>query len=260
MNHLTEEELTLHYYRDAEAPAGAEQHVAECEHCRAQLEAIGRVLASVEGARVPERGENYGAEVWRRLAPRLDDRNASRGWFGFDWQGWLQPQRLAWAGAMAVLLVAAFLAGRLWQPRGVDVAGGTGVPAAQVRERILIVAVGDHLERSQMILAELANAPADARQVNILLEQQRAEDLVESNRLFRQTATREGDASTAALLEELERVLLEIARSPSDISGAELARLQKRIEARGILFKVRVVGSQMRKQGRQPLPAPGSQS
>jgi hypothetical protein len=259
MNHLTEEELLMHHYRDAEAPAGAEQHVAGCEHCRAQLEAIGRVLASVEGAPVPERDEGYGAEVWRRLAPRLDDRGPSQAWRGFDWQAWLQPQRLAWAGAMTVLLVAAFLAGRYFQPQPVDVAIGNGAPAAQVRERILIVAVGDHLERSQMILAELANAPAGAGRVDISTEQQRAGDLVENNRLYRQTAVREGDAGTAALLEELERVLLEIARSPSEISSAELTRLQQRIEARGILFKVRVVGSQLRKQGRQPLP-PASQS
>ena len=54
----------------------------------------------------------------------------------------------------------------------------------------------------------------------------------------------------------LERVLLEIARSPSAISSAELAALQRRIESRGILFKVRVIGSQMREREQEPLVRP----
>ena len=58
---------------------------------------------------------------------------------------------------------------------------------SQVRERVLLVAVGDHLERSQMVLIELANAGAHTG-VDISYEQKAAEDLLESNRLYRQTA------------------------------------------------------------------------
>ena len=64
------------------------------------------------GADVPERGESYGAEVWARIQPKLE---------APEMQPW--PRRLAafftWprlatAGALATLLVAAFVAGRYW--------------------------------------------------------------------------------------------------------------------------------------------------
>jgi hypothetical protein len=51
--------------------------------------------------------------------------------------------------------------------------------------------------------------------------------------------------ATAALLEELERVLLEIAHSPSEVSAHQLEELRRQIEDRGILFKVKIFGSQV---------------
>ena len=115
-----------------------------------------------------------------------------------------------------------------------------------VRERVLLVAVGDHLERSQMVLVELANAGAPAAgKLDISYEQQTAEDLLESNRLYRQTAARNGDVATAALLEELERMLLEIAHSPAEVSARQLEELRRQIEDQGILFKVKIFGSRV---------------
>ena len=147
------------------------------------------------------------------------------------------------AGAMALLVVGAFLAGRTWQKQATNLAEEFD---PSVRERVLFVAVGEHLERSQMILVELANAGAPkAGRLNISNEQQAAEDLLESNRLYRQTAATNGDVATAALLEDLERVLLEIAHSPSAVSGRQLEELRKQIEDRGILFKVKVFGSRV---------------
>jgi len=150
-------------------------------------------------------------------------------------------------GAMAALVFAAFLAGRFW-PRPTQQESARPIPV-EVRERILLVAVGDHLDRAQMVLVELVNAEGQAKGgVNISAEQQRAQDLVEANRLYRQTATRTGDSTLVNVLDELERVLVEIAHSPAQLSSAQLNEIQQRIEARGILFKVRVIGSQVRER------------
>src|SRR5437660_203031 len=62
------------------------------------------------------------------------------------------------------------------------------------------------------------------------------------------TATRTGDSTLVNVLDELERVLVEIAHSPAQLSSAQLNEIQQRIEARGILFKVRVIGSQVRER------------
>jgi hypothetical protein len=122
-----------------------------------------------------------------------------------------------------------------------------------VRERVLLVAVGDHLERSQTVLVELSNAGAPKNgRLDISYEQRAAEDLLESNRLYRQTASSTGDDSTAAMLEELERVLLEIAHSPSEVSEKQLDDLRKQIEDRGILFKVKVFGKQVEQREAAP--------
>jgi len=117
--------------------------------------------------------------------------------------------------------------------------------APLVRREILLVAVGDHLERSQITLAELVNTSNGPR-VDISMEQERARDLVLENRLYRQTAVETGDAPVAAVLDDLERVLVEVANSPADLSKAEFERVRQRIEAQGIIFKVRVLGERVR--------------
>jgi hypothetical protein len=113
---------------------------------------------------------------------------------------------------------------------------------SNVRERVLLVAVGDHLERSQMVLVELANAQTQG-ELDISAERQSADELLASNRLYRQTAVQLGQTNVAGVLDELERVLVEVARGPSQVSMEQLAEIQQRIEAQGILFKMKIVNS-----------------
>jgi hypothetical protein len=238
MNHSTEEQLILHYYGEEAAPI--DEHLAACEECREAYRRLQRILNTVESLPVPERSADYGTQVWNRLRPRFGV--SPRRW----WTGWLSWRKAAAAAAMACLIVTAFLAGRFAQrPAPPRMAAG---PA---RERILLVAVGDHLERSQTVLAELSNlGPGLKGRVDISYEQRAAEDLVESSRLYRMSATSTGDAATASLLDELERVLLDVARGPSEVSAPQLVQLQKRIEDAGILFKVRVYATNVERQGK----------
>ena len=104
-----------------------------------------------------------------------------------------------------------------------------------------------------MVLVELMNAPS-GRPLDVTAEQHRADDLVAENRLYRQTALRSGDSSLARVLDDLEPVLLEIARGPSRLTPEELDKLRQRIEADGILFKVRIVGSTVRQREEQAAP------
>ena len=165
-------------------------------------------------------------------------------------------RRYAWPLATAALIVMAFFVGRLTYPRGQqDVVQRTAPDGAAlasaaettVRERVLLIAVGDHLERSQMVLVELAHAETRG-ELDISAERQLADDLVASNRLYRQTAQQMGQTNVAGLLDELERVLVEVARGPSTVSTGQLADIQQRIESQGILFKVKVIGSEIRQQ------------
>lgn len=242
MNHLNEEQLVLYYYGEA-AGSGVEEHIGACESCRGAYQSLQRVLNSVDSLPVPERAADYEAQVWREVSSRLPRRRP----FAMRWLNW---KPLAVAAAMATLAIAAYLAGRTSQKPRQDVARN------DVRERVLLVAVGDHLERSQTMLVELSNADAPKKgSLDISYEQRAAEDLLESNRLYRQTAVTAGDTATASVLEDLERVLLEVAHSPSSVSGRELDDLRKQIEDQGILMKVKVYGEQV--EHRQAAPTSG---
>jgi len=239
MNHVSEEQLVLLYYGESAEAQTIDRHLAECEACRSEFRALKLVLNTVDSAPVPERGAEYGQAVWKRIEKKLGARRKSssfRHW-------WI------WAPAMTALLVTAFLAGRFIRPAGPDLAKNQ-----QIRERILLVAVGDHLERSQMVLAELSNAPGGQGKLDISDERQMAQELLDDNRLYRQTAHSTGDTTVANVLDDLERVLIEIAHSPTQVSSDQLEDLQKQIESKGLLFKVRVLGSKVRQQEIAPAP------
>jgi hypothetical protein len=75
-----------------------------------------------------------------------------------------------------------------------------------------------------------------------------ARELVSSNRLIRQTASESGERGVAEVLGDLERVLVEIANSPSRLSNDEFSRLRERIEGQGMVFKIRVLDSDVRQR------------
>jgi hypothetical protein len=245
MNHLGEEQLILHYYCEEEDAFASDRHLGECEACRALYGSLQRTLNVVDSLPVPEPGAEYAEQVWKRIEHRLPARRGAR-WV------WALPAPWRWAAAgaaFAALLVAAFLAGRFY-PHSRQPAQLAADP--QAGERILLVAVGDYLERSQMVLIELANARSPGS-LDISSEQKRAVALVSENRLYRQTAGHTGDAAVASVLDELERVLLDITHAPSRLSPGELEKLRQRLEAKGILFKIRVLGSNVRNQEGQTL-------
>jgi hypothetical protein len=199
-----------------------------------------RVLNVVDSLPVPARGEEYGGEVWRRIEGRLPRR---RWW-------WAPAGSWRWAGAAAALasvVVAAFLTGRMFPRVNPPIVPVQTAADKQAGERVLLVAVGDLLERSQMVLIELSHANP-ASQVDISDQQGRAADLASENRLFRQTALQTGDTAMAGVLDDLERVLVDIAHEPSQMAPAELESLQKRMESAGILFKVRVLGTNVKQK------------
>jgi hypothetical protein len=162
-------------------------------------------------------------------------------------------------GGVVALVILAFLAGRLTQR---PVPAVEQADPVKVRERVLVVAVGEHLGRTEMVLMELENAPAQKgrKAINISETQRHAEDLVEENRLYRQTALTEGDQALVSTLDELERVLLDIANSPEELTPAAFETIRKRIEQQGLLFKVRVVkqGLDERKANSDAKPAEGN--
>jgi anti-sigma factor RsiW len=255
--HLTDDDLVLHYYGEMPAPgesegqgpsgngaARVESHLAACAACQANYTKLQRVMAFVDSAPAVEAEPGFERTAWARLEPALP--RPERGWLRWFL---FSPARLAFTAGVLLLIGAAFVAGRVTRaPAGIP--GGQGQQAAveKVRERILLVDLGEHLDRSQMVLVELTSADDSKGDVDISMEQSRAEQLVAANRLYRQTALSTGDAAMASVLDELERVLVDIAASPSTVSQQDLDMVRRRIESKELLFKVRVVSSQVRER------------
>jgi hypothetical protein len=242
MNHLTEEQLVLHHYHDDDSPAAVEQHIGACADCRGEYDKLRRVLSLVDELPVPERGTEYGEQVWNRLRWRLGSRRRA------TWKSFI---------AIAAVLAVAFFAGQLWHARTANVVGprpsvvtaaeGGGLasvsdPKPADPQRVLVFVVGDHLESSERVLLEVANADA-RRDLQVNDEMKRAAELVVSNRMYRQTAVQQGDARIASLLADLEPILLELSHADK-LSSEELKSLQKRIDSKGLLFKVRLVSAE----------------
>ena len=244
-NHLSEDELILHYYGEIERAEEARvaSHLASCAECQAASDKLRRVMTLVDSAAPVEARPGFERDAWARLEPHLDANRA--GWRTFFWS----PQ-WALAGGIAVLVLAAFVAGRVTS--GGDPAAGTAareVVADVEPGSVLQTAVGDHLDRTQMMLVELANADTDHADV-LASEQARASDLVAVNRLILASAEQSGDAAIVDVLEDLERVLLEIANAPANASSNDLTDLQSRITTQDLLFRLRVIASEMRQRTR----------
>jgi len=228
MKALEDDDLILYLYGESEDPEAVRRQIESSDELRSRCETLRLVLSAVDAAAVPERGESYGAEVWARLQPRLDGERQGR-LIPFRLIPSRRWQPLGWAAAALLLLAVGFSLGRLW-PRP------AALPAA-ARDRILLATVAAHLERSERLLADVANGSGPA---DLSAERAWARDLLAANRLYRQSVRQAGRQRLALVLDDLEPFLLDLAHTANEPPAAEIAALRERIAERGLLFKVRV--------------------
>jgi hypothetical protein len=254
--HLTEDDLVLHYYGELEASASARagDHLRECAACHASFATLQRVLAAVESSPAVDVGDGFERKVWARLQPELDRR--SNGWFSWFV---VSPARLAWVAGVAMLVGAAFLAGRVSQKPVPANVQEPATASSSLRERILLADLGDHLDRSELMLTELVSADASDTS-DLTAQRERAEELVADNRLYRQTAVANGNTSLAAVLDDLEQVLIDVAASPDRVSAADFDEVRRRIENKGLLLKVRVLSLEVQMRQKAQIRSRAGQS
>ena len=76
-HHFTEDDLTLYYYGEGRGRHEIERHLESCAGCAATYREIAGTLAMVAAPGVPERGDQYGLEVWQRIRHKLPERQPS---------------------------------------------------------------------------------------------------------------------------------------------------------------------------------------
>lgn len=247
--HPSDEDLILLFYGELEEPAArrVESHVGECGACRAEWTALRDTLRLVDLAEPPAPPDGFEAVMWARVSQSLPSRAR-----------WSWRQLVPAAALGAAILVLVTIARR---PEPAGVSGSIGGPppgtaAADARERterrVLFTALDDHLTQAELLLIELMNAPADG-EVELRFEREAADDLVASGRLYRATARETGDGEFVLVLEDIERVLVEVARGPERIPRRDLDALRGRIGEQDLLFKVRAAASEVRARQQQDL-------
>ena len=251
MTHCSDDELLLEYYGESVPSA----HRATCAECTHRYRLLQTTLDSV-ALEPPERSDHYGLEVWQAIRHRLPAR-------GSWWETVLGMRRAFALAAALILLVTGFAAGRFWVPRTPDAASpfaaSTDPGASTVRtvseedarRRVVLMTVTDHFDRSDRVLAEVMNAP-DLH--DLADERQSADDLVAASRLYRQNAVVSNEPALAAVLEEVERVLLDIVHQPSTATAADLDELRRRIDSAALLFKVRVMSNELQQRLQEMSP------
>ena len=239
MNHLTEEDLIDLYYGEGNDRADA--HVKACRDCSRKYSEYTRSLEEIRPPAVPLRSVDYGERVWEILRPRLVPyEKKTAGWRG--WAGW----RVAIAAAgCAMLLAVVFLGGRYWERNTAKNASLADSP--QATQRVVVVVLGDHLDRTERLLVQVEHSGSSDRAENAQMQSE-ARELLASNRIYRVSANNSGDTALAGALDRLEGVLAEIANDPN-LTAADLTRLRDGMNTNGILFEIRVLHARSQRQG-----------
>ena len=254
--HLTDEELLLDYYGEGSSDRRVDMqaHLEACDACRTLDRELRGVLALVDTEPVPDAPPGFEREMWARIEPQiaakragllgtLKPRSGEGGW-KFELPRW------AFAAAAVALAVGSFMLGRVWSPVPAP-ATEQIAEASTIGERVLRSEVEEHLERSQRVLVELVNAD-DSAPVMLASDRAQAADLVAAGRLYRLNEM--GDAETRDLLEDIERVLVDVANGPVDETSNDLSGVRARISDQDLIFRLRVMTSAMRARQQRARP------
>jgi hypothetical protein len=246
MKHLEEAELIEHYYEESADMGESERHLKACQLCAKRYAELCRVLDAVDTPTAPVRKQDYVEQIWQSIGtslPRYEKPKSS--WFRF-----YRP--LGWAAACVLLVAVAFFAGRKWERKQSSSVAVAVDP--QARQRVVIVVLGDHLDRSERLLVQLNHA--EGNDLSALPLRSEARELLASNRLVRQSAMQAGNLKVEASLDRLERLLMELSNEPDSLTEADLDRLRQEMNTDGLLFDIRVLRSRVHSPGPELQSAP----
>ena len=248
MKRITDDDLTLLFYGEHDDPALAVM-VAESEELSARYDALCAELKLADAYQPPQRGDDYGAEVWQRIESQLGGKETKAGGRLSDWLATFVQPRFSLAGALSIVLAVA-LVFTLGRNGGQEVNSNPTVPQGAApamamanidSSRLLTRSVSTHLEQVNLVLTQFVNTSETSSN-----ETEYATDMLVANRLYRQAAVQQGNHKLAAFLADLEPLLIELAYQAQSGSPATRERMQQEVKD-GLLFRVRVMNKQLNK-------------
>ncbi len=71
MKHLTQEQIVLHFYGDADDSTQVLEHLNACHECREEFERVSLLLGQIEPIKVPEPLAGFEQKTWLNVRDRL---------------------------------------------------------------------------------------------------------------------------------------------------------------------------------------------
>lgn len=245
-------DLDLYFY-DELAPAEREsidQHLSCCSECRAALDELYAIRTALDSRPIvsaPPSGD------WSSFMTRLDAAIAHERDLGHSSVVSFRPRRrpayiayVAMAAILALVTVSVAVALRSRQAQTSPVAPTAVQQAApplgvQSKDAAFAAMTEEHFERSKLVVLGLATKdPAHENPADWAYERELASSLLDDTRLYRLAAEDRGLDSLAAVMKDLELVLLQTSLTDGK-DPSSLPQLQRLIRRRDLIEKMDVV-------------------
>lgn len=219
------------------------QHVASCAHCESELQLLRQVTATlpilVEADK--ERSEAFWATFPSRVEQRIRTAPAPRNtlWKALESALVARP-RLAFsmAGGLALLCAAVFT-WNLFSTRLADTRDNVAhMPVEPAQQTATSAELAQYLRRSKVLLVGIANMKQEeGRPVDLGIERRTSRELVQEARLLRQQPL---DEYSAHLVDNLQRILIELANIEEQTDLHDVEILRGGIRKENLLFRIRM--------------------
>jgi hypothetical protein len=243
-------DLELYFYDElgSEIRAEVDRHLSVCGDCRAaldELHAIRAALATRAEVSAPASGD------WSPFMSRLDAAIASeRSQLSHVVPFVVLPRRryreyVAMAALLALVTFSVAVAFRARQATVIPSAGSTvsehAAPAAPKDNSAFAAMTEDHFERSKLVVLGLSTKdPSRESSADWAYERELATSLLDDTRLYRLAAEDRGLDALAAVMKDLELVLLQTSLTDERDPSA-LPQIQRLIKRRDLIEKMDMV-------------------
>ncbi len=236
------------------------EHLDKCPECRAENDAVTRLLKETEAVRSEIRRAAASVE-WDSLPALVADRamagSRSRGRAASTAspRGWLDFFRLrpAMAGLLGGLVVGSAAMFFILRTPGTGPGRNGGFHASgefldraeleMARRNTL-----DYLEKSQYLLLDVFESAGEDRTVPAALSSERTRDLLSRKKYLNGQFERFQMAKAKAICDQIEILFRELAGISEEMSAAELERIKDIVEERQLLLKINLVRKELERE------------
>lgn len=223
--------------------AALNQHLAECESCRAEFEEMKSALGILSRYERTEPEAAYWSQYSQRLEQRMEKRR--RRIFAkfdqlMDWLNWLPGWTYQAAGAFAILLLGIYIGylsfGRI-EPSREQL-------AADVKNDVQLNLTGqeaaDYLERSKILLLGIVNLDQTKGEspIDFAYQQKVSRDLLNQTIDLKLKIQGTKYQRLQILIAELEMILLQIANLEKELDSPAIDVISSGVDKQAILLKI----------------------